>query len=485
MKKEIEHSVVAAIDENDTFQVETDASEFALGATLNQNNRPVAFFSSRTLHGSELKQSSIEKEAAAIIEAVRHWRHYLTGKHFYLITDQKSISFMFSKNQKGKIKNEKLMRWRIELSTYSFDIKYKPGTENVAPDVFSRLKCASVTNNDLLNLHTSLCHPGVTRMYHFVKIRNLPFSLDDIKTMTNSCNVCAECKPKFYKPDNAKLIKSTQPFERLNMDFKGPLPSSNSNRFMLTIIDEYSRFPFAYACADTSAATVKRCLSSLFSIFGMPATIHTDRGTSFMSSELKLFLQTKGISSSRTTSYNPAGNGQVERLNGSLWKTITLALKSRNLSVDSWQTVLPDALHSIRSLLCTATNATPHERMFLYQRKSSSGSSLPSWLSSPGPVLLKRSVRHSKFEPLVDQVELVHSNPNYAQVRFPDGREDTVSVKQLAPVGDAEYNRQSESAELDASADAKPVITDTEEEKDGDIPRRSERVRKAPDRLLL
>ena len=63
------------------------ASDHTLSATLqlNQKGRPVAFFS-RTLTGPELKHSLVEKEAAAIVEAVRKWKHYLTGKHFKLIT---------------------------------------------------------------------------------------------------------------------------------------------------------------------------------------------------------------------------------------------------------------------------------------------------------------------------------------------------------------------------------------------------------------
>ena len=122
-----------------------------------------------------------------------------------------------------------------------------------------------------------------------------------------------------------------------------------------------------------------------------------------MSTELKEFLHNKNIATSRTTSYNPTGNGQVERYNGIIWKTITLALKTQQLPTKYWQEVLRDALHSIRSLLCTATNSKPHERLFNFQRRSTSGQSIPSWLTSPGPVLLKRHVRNSKFEPLVDE----------------------------------------------------------------------------------
>ena len=83
-----------------------------------------------------------------------------------------------------------------------------------------------------------------------------------------------------------------------------------------------------------------------------------------MSDELKTFLQSKGISTSRTAPYNPQGNGQVEKLNDTLWRAIKLALKSKKLEISQWESVLLDALHSIRSLLCTATNCTLHERFF-------------------------------------------------------------------------------------------------------------------------
>ena len=276
IKYTIEEATITAINEDIPFEVETDVSDVALAATLSQQGRPVAFFS-RTLKGSELKHAAVEKEAQAIVESVRHWRHFLTGRHFILKTDQKSVSYMFDKQHKGKIKNDKIMRWKLELSCYNFDIVYRPGKENTPADSFSRATGAasSYQESGLRNLHDALCHPGITRMWHFVRSKILPYSLEDVKRITSTCGICNECKTRFHQLPKVHLIKATQPFERVNIDFKGPLPTTNKNKYFLNIVDEFSRFPFVFPCADVSTPTVIRCLTSLFSIFGMPAYIQT------------------------------------------------------------------------------------------------------------------------------------------------------------------------------------------------------------------
>ncbi|CAB4017609.1 Pro-Pol poly, partial [Paramuricea clavata] len=183
----------------------------------------------------------------------------------------------------------------------SFDIIYRPGKDNIPPGTLSRATCATTTQDSLHKLHESLCHPGVTRLYHFVRTKNLPYSLDEIKKVTSSCRVCCECKPQFHQPQKVPLIKATRPFERINIDFKGPLPTINENKYFLNVIDEYSRFPFVFPCPDVSTTTVIICLVTLFSLFGMPAYVHSDRGAAFMSHELRAFLAEKGIATSRTT----------------------------------------------------------------------------------------------------------------------------------------------------------------------------------------
>ena len=160
--------------------------------------------------------------------------------------------------------------------------------------------------------------------------------------------------------------------------FLSPLPVII---YILTVVDEYSRFPFAIPCSDISSTTVISHLKNIFSVFEMSSFIHSDRGSAFMSHELKTVLTSHGIATSHTTPYNPGGNGQVECYNGIIWKSIQLALRSNNMRTEQWEGVIQPTLHSISYLLCTATNANPHERMFSHPRRSHNGCSIPTWLT--------------------------------------------------------------------------------------------------------
>ena len=75
------------IDETAHFVVECDSSDTTISATLNQGGRPVGFMF-RMLQSSELHYPAVEKEATAIIEAVRKWSDFLARREFTLITDQ-------------------------------------------------------------------------------------------------------------------------------------------------------------------------------------------------------------------------------------------------------------------------------------------------------------------------------------------------------------------------------------------------------------
>ena len=259
----------------------------------------MAFFS-RALSNAEKKHAIVEKEAAAIVECCRRWKHLINSvPNINIITDQRSISLIFNKQISRNIKNDKLIRWRLELADVNNTISYRPGHENIAADALSRCCSIQSTSKTLHNIHFQLCHPGIKRMLHYCKTRNLPYLTTEIKQLTNNCNTCKELKPRFYKPPTGRLIQSARQWKRLSMDFVGPLQSTTTNKYMLVVVDEYSRYPFGFPCHDITTDTVIRHLlaSSHFLVQ------YTPIGRLFESVKLQKFLERNGVIKTSTTPY--------------------------------------------------------------------------------------------------------------------------------------------------------------------------------------
>ena len=187
---------------------------------------------------------------------------------------------MFSQTNRGKIKNAKILSWRLELSQLHYDIHHKPGVYNVAPDALSR-SCALTPCMPLRQLHESLGHPCFARLHHFVRQHNLPYSSEETKAVCQSRRTFAEIKPRFLKPPVQTLIKALRPWDSLSLDFSGPVRSVCP--YLLVAVDEYSRFPFVFPCENMKSSTVIACLSSLFCVFGFPSCVHSDRVSPFVS----------------------------------------------------------------------------------------------------------------------------------------------------------------------------------------------------------
>ncbi len=114
---------------------------------------------------------------------------------------------MFHNKQRGEIKNDNIMKWRTKLSCHNFNICYCPRAER---DTLLWAFCATFSlAGDLSKLHDSLCQPVVTRMFHFAKKRNLQYSIEEVRQMARSCQVCAELKTQVYLPAQSHLIKAT------------------------------------------------------------------------------------------------------------------------------------------------------------------------------------------------------------------------------------------------------------------------------------
>ena len=127
----------------DTFTVEVDASDYAVGGELSQIDgrgvsRPVAYFSN-LLKKSQLNWSPHTKEAFALVLAVRQWYIYLKGMTFVIKSDHNPLSRL---RQRKDIKG-KIGRWISELEEFDYRVMYIPGKDNVKAGALSRNRHAS------------------------------------------------------------------------------------------------------------------------------------------------------------------------------------------------------------------------------------------------------------------------------------------------------------------------------------------------------
>ena len=120
--------------------MESDASDFALGAVLSQrddDNRlhPNAFHS-RKFTPAEINYEIHDKELLAIVDSFKHWRRYLEGaKHqVQVFSDHQNLEYFTT----TKVLNRRQARWAQELAGIDFKIYYRPGNQNGKPDALSR-----------------------------------------------------------------------------------------------------------------------------------------------------------------------------------------------------------------------------------------------------------------------------------------------------------------------------------------------------------
>lgn len=131
------------------FRVQTDASKVGLGAILSNSDGRVIAYASRSLKSAETRYPVIELELLAIVWAVKHFRPYLYGRKFKIFTDHRPLVYLFSLNDPAS----RLMKFRLFLEEYDFEIEYVPGRNNAAADALSRLP---VSCEDLKSIQNSV-----------------------------------------------------------------------------------------------------------------------------------------------------------------------------------------------------------------------------------------------------------------------------------------------------------------------------------------
>ena len=130
--------VLRAPDYNLPFEIQTDASDMALGAclcqTINGDEHPIAY-ASKKLTEAERALSTIEKESLAIIFSVKRFDAFIFGRPVTVYTDHNPLRYLTNASPPSA----KLIRWKLALQRYNIVIKYRKGKDNGNCDALSRL----------------------------------------------------------------------------------------------------------------------------------------------------------------------------------------------------------------------------------------------------------------------------------------------------------------------------------------------------------
>ena len=122
------------------FDIYCDASKQGLGCVLMQEGQVIAYASCQ-LRKHEHNYPTHDLELAAVVHALKIWRHYLLGHRCQIYTDHKSLKYIFTQNDLNL-----RQRWWLEhIKDYDLEIHYHPAKANVVADALNRKSCVNAT----------------------------------------------------------------------------------------------------------------------------------------------------------------------------------------------------------------------------------------------------------------------------------------------------------------------------------------------------
>jgi transposase InsO family protein len=184
-----------------------------------------------------------------------------------------------------------------------------------------------------------------------------------IRKYVKACINCAFAKGQYGKKEGKlnAITKVEKPMHTLHVDHLGPFVKSKlNNNYILVVTDAFSKFVFAVPTRTVNSVETIRKLNEVFSMFGIPTRVVSDRGLAFTSKRFKEFSVEKQFKHILTAVATPRGNGQVERTN----RTLLDAMRTTNSETKLWDLDLPQIVWGINNTVCASTKFAPFELMF-------------------------------------------------------------------------------------------------------------------------
>lgn len=187
----------------------------------------------------------------------------------------------------------------------------------------------------------------------------------EVKRYVKSCDVCQRTVPKgrVGRAPLGNMPMVDMPFRKVAIDIVGPIPpaSYKGNRYVLTLVDMATRYPDAVALKKIDTIQVAEALLEMFSRYGVPKELVSDRGSNFTSELVSELNRLLSIEHKLTTPYHPMANGLVERFNGTLKTMVKRMCQERP---KDWDRYLPAVLFAYREVPQTSLGFSPFEMVY-------------------------------------------------------------------------------------------------------------------------
>jgi len=158
------------------------------------------------------------------------------------------------------------------------------------------------------------------------------------------------------------IPKSNIPLDTIHIDHLGPFPlSSKCNRYLIVVVDSFTKFVFLKAVKSTDTKSVIEFLRDLFATYEVPKTIITDRGAAFKVT-FGNFCDQNYIQHIKVAVTTPRANGQVERLN----KSVMHGLLTTADEEKRWDQHIHDLQFAINNTVNQSTKTTPSQLLLGY-----------------------------------------------------------------------------------------------------------------------
>ncbi|KAL0415719.1 UNVERIFIED_CONTAM: Transposon Ty3-I Gag-Pol polyprotein [Sesamum latifolium] len=251
------------------YMVYTDASKQGLGCVLMQNGKVIAY-ASRQLRPHELNYPTHDLGLAAIVHALKIWRHYLYGEKFQIFTDHKSLKYILTKGI-----DLRQRRWIELLKDYDCTIDFLPGKANVVADALSRKSSNTLAN---LGSHTQTL---------LLEMRSMNIKLEVDQTM---------------KKDVAEFVAKCMTCQQVKAEHQAPIDRLTKSAHFMSIQQ-----------GDSLDKLAELYVAEIVRLHGVPVSIVSDRDPRFTLYFWGSLQRALGTKLHFSTAFHPQTDGQSER----------------------------------------------------------------------------------------------------------------------------------------------------------------------------